>query len=297
MTEQDTEPHANDLVWRYQPVNPETGYDRTRYIFSQDQLNDLESYVGKLKQDPNDSKTRGKLTGLLFGDRNLGLRLPIEQLRHMAKQALDTGSDSMAKYVRRNLDDFLDSEVLIDEGLEHLALSAPLYLTGNEEQDKLAAIIADYQTVSKIAKDGDTGKMAKYITAKLKEKKVPEWVAKTVSALAQISGFAQAIFERYMKASNQLLVNRMYTQSGDEAKLNRKLLESMIRDSIKLAEDKFEDETDEGKRGDIWDDDLKPILYAIANEPFGYVKEKYERDEIPELREREDQRHARRMAA
>lgn len=297
MAEENQEIHANDLVWAYHPINPETDYSRRRYLFSQEQLNKIEEYTEKLKKDAYDTKTRGKLTDILFGDKNLGLRLPIEQLRLMAKNSYDNGSNEMARYVKRNLDDFFDDEVLTDEGLQHLLLRIPLYLIGNEKHDKLVKIITDYKEVSQIASEGDTGKMSKYIGKKLKEKKVPEWVAKTVSALLPMSGFAQAIFERYARASNQILSQNIMLRSGETARLNRGLLEDVIRDSIKFTEDKYEAESDEGKKGDIWDDDYKPMLYAMANEPFEYVKEKWERDMIAGIREREDERHAAQMAA
>ena len=285
----------NRVAFNYRPI-AEEAYDRDRFVESRQDLGELEESVEFLKDNPSDTKKREKVSGLLFGDRTFHVGIPPEQMSVLTKRALDDGQNSMAKYVKRNLDDMLG--ILKDEEMFGLVMSDGfhVYRTDNPKHNELADIVNEYKAMGRIMQKDDVGNMQKYIKEQIKRAKdIPEWVKSVVSYFASEIGFTKKIFQRYMLAKDAQL-SQLVT-NGES--INRGRLENLVRDAIKLAEDEYESETDEGKHGDIWNDDLKGNYLEISRFAYSKPKQEFDKDYVPsDVRDRESKRmQGYRMAA
>lgn len=273
--------------FRWDTVNPESDYNRDGFLPSYSAFMDLNKWADSIKKNPHDLSAREKLGKLLTGDKSFHRGLTPEDMLSASKGVSSYATDNTAKYVEHNLNKFL--HLISDEGWQGVVLSAPLYLTGKDKYDEVVKVIWQYKDLGKIAKENDAGKMNKYVAGMAKNPRVPKWAAKMVKDLGDSEVFVRKIFGRQLGAHQQLVGHALSDEKGkpDVAKMR-----DLVTESINKAKEAYSDEEQEGDKGDIWDNDIKPIYLELAKHAYIAENQKYneetetESDRIKRAKER-----------
>ncbi len=285
----------------FRPIDKNEHYDPKKFVRAQSQIKDMEEYVQRLNQ-PNghaDVSARRDLSGLLYGDPNEQLRRPTEHLMSEANDALSSGVENMGRYIENNSGQAMSG--LDGKSLMGLVINShPLYLTGDERHDKVAADILELRAMNspnEEVRHKASGNMMRRI---LTDKEVPDWVKVSIQRYAaRESTFVATIFSRYHEGQEKAIAR--YLTSGDkpdESKLRR-----LINESLRVAYDKFDDvpsgEENDDERKDIWEQNIRPCYLAIAGELRSIEKKKLEEKDSKkqESKAREAERQSLRMAA
>lgn len=288
------------LPFVYHPIEPKKRYNDLEFLIGQSGVNDLNKWQEQVKKDPHDPKPREKIYGKLYGNPKMHIGKSPDWVRKEVKLACDDGTKSMAEYVETNLDDFMS--LFKGDNLVGLLMSMPLYKTGDAGHDRVVSAVNHLRKMGSIAKEKDVGKMREIVMKSIKERNIPEWARKAAAYFAGDDGYMQFLFK------NGDLIRADYNLGKiikPEGIVNNGMLNGVIKDSIGKAKKAYDKESDEGKKGDIWDNDIEPCYTTIAQAAFPLASERYvkatgrdeEGNEAIETAEREQERHDLGMAA
>ncbi|MDO8460771.1 MAG: hypothetical protein Q7S74_06705 [Nanoarchaeota archaeon] len=281
----------------YNPISPNKRYNREEFLRAQDSFNDLEKYANTLKEKPFDLSAREKLSRLLTGDSSFHSGMAPESVARMAKTFYDGSLDALAKYTKTNFDEMFDK--LNGKALQRLLFSIRLYNTGDRDHDSLANLIGDVKSMQEIEnKEGEehTSAIRSYVAKKIESRNLSDTAKKVIKQLLGDGGFVLKTFRRDSQIKNQILSKYLSTAEGE---LDENKVRVLIKDGLKKAEEEYDKETNEGRRNDIWEDNLRPYYLEIAKNLFPVEKGEYENDseDLKEMNERENRRRSSGMAA
>lgn len=287
--------------FRYHPIDPKKGYNRLEFLVAEIDLEkDMRGWQEQLIKDPYNPKIREKISRKLYGDPKAHLGKSPDWIRKEVKTAFDDGTKKMAEYVGKNLESFL--ELFKGQSLVGLLMSLPLYQTGNKEHDRVVSAINHVREMDSVAKEGDINKIREIVMESMKQRNVPDYAKTLVDYFSKDDKYMVDLFREDIGRARHNLGKTL----AEDEKINESQLKNVIRNSIQKAKDEYKDEKDEGKKGDIWDDDIEPCYTIIAKAALPIAYKEHvgitERDEVgkeaKERSEREEKRkNVYRMAA
>lgn len=281
---------ADKNLVKYRPISPNENYDRKTFVKAQGSLNDLEGYVQALNKDAFNVGAREDLCGLLMGNPGMHNGMPPEILRKAAGEAYSEGIENMGRYAERNLGNLL--ETLDAKGMQSVAHSVPLYLTGKREHDEVVNLMNEIKSMESEDENTKAEALNRVIKHIMDAKDIPDWVKIIISI---DSKFQAEIFSKYYSGRKKALANHLQKDGKPDVGKYRTLIE----DSLKAAYDKLDEEKDDGAKSDIWKADIRPYCIVIAKAAHRAEKKELDKNnkEKQEKKEREKERQALGMAA
>lgn len=280
----------------YEGINPSSGWDRRNFVDEFFRLNDILKYEKQMKEAQGALSTGLKedLSDVLTKDKSRKFaKLSDELLKYAGKEARKMGQKDMAEWTRNNLSSLYEEIDSSEQGNQiyvGLALTSPLCLTGNKDHDYTVGLISklkDAEEAIEKAKKGDIGKMRKIVEAKVKNQKIPEWGRKLINKFIGDEQFVQMLFhEEYQARQNLAVLNISGDNEGKTA--DKSKIKLLIEESLKKKWEFYHEETNDSKKGDIYDDEIVPLYNAIAGNAFQVAHARLERDSIdanPEIQE------------
>lgn len=266
----------------YQAIRFTEEYDRAKFVKAYGKFGDLEGYIQDLEKDPNNPSAASDLGALLHGNARHyeEMNNPINVARFEADRAYSEGANAMAFYVKNNIDKFF--ERLEDKDLVTLVTNLPLYKTSDEEHNKFIEKINEMKKLGEAAKD--PSKANEYVQSKIK--KAPKWLQEAFSYFGTRQDYTAALFQEFAQDTQKEFQAEILTEDG---KINKNKLEKIVKDSIKVAWDKHDEESNEGDKSDLWKMNIRPYYLTLAKLVYPKEKkeEKYDKDAAREDRKKE----------
>ena len=272
----------------FKPMDYEQSHDRDIFVPAFKKVLDLESRVNRINKNQGDVSAISDLGGMLRGDPSYyhKKQSPATAVLVGANEAYPDAIDAIAKYTKKNLDDFFD--LFGENDFLNLAYSIPLYKKDNDEaHNKFVDLMSEVRALREISKD--PSKMEQYVREKIKE--CPEWLQRELN----LTGDIQGLFKEFGDIVNAKLQKEMYLEVIDKdgsrkLRVDKNRIKKIVEDSLDNAWDKYNDETYESTKKDIWEADLRSTYVTIAR--MAYPKEKKVRDldKDKDAVEREDER-------
>lgn len=261
----------------YQPINPEESWDRDRFVVAADAWLTLKAAEKGLKAKPGDLGAREELSKrLMNGDKKWQAKYDDLFLQVAAKTARKRGDAAMALYVERNKDSFFNLLSAKDkgQGLVKLILEdLPLYPTGNadSEHDKSVDLINGYREMVELLQSDDPGKgnkMRKKIKDALKRENMPSWVGDLMNYFMEGRQGEIYMNEVYQKLTGikQHAAFSLVQREDNSANVGK--IREIFDESERVAQDAYDDETDEGKKGDIRSDVQDALYKPLAEAAY-----------------------------
>lgn len=285
--------------FKYYPIEPKKRFKSLDFIIAEKELEgDMNPWQEALIKDPFNPKIREKVSSKLYGDPTLHNGKQPEMVRKEIREACKDGTKKMAQYVDNNLNDFL--KLFEGNSLLKLLVSMPLYKTKNSEHNKVVSAVNHMKKLANIAKEEDIDKMREIVFESIKQRNIPDWAKKVAAYFAKDANYLKFLYNGDVARADYNLKKII----SPEGKIDESRAKTVIRNSIKKAKDEYDAEKDEGKKGDIWDDDIEPAYTAIARNAYplavkDYIRRTGHDDEgkADEVREREQERKDLGMAA
>jgi len=241
----------------YEPINPQSSFDREEFVESYKNFSKLRGYLKTLVKDSEEPTAIYKTAKLLHGDPQYYEKEKI-QIRPNLEEAVLVSNENMARYVRENLSSFLD--ILEDEDLMSLILSLPLYRTEMDYCNEVIDAVNNFRCLQTIAKEPE--KIAQYVAQELERKpELKEEFAKAENKQEYIS----KVFNSCLSEVGENLNKKLMVKTGETKRTNRSLLEEVFRESLNIAEEKYEEEENSGDKNDVWEDVVRPYYEAVAS--------------------------------
>ncbi|MBW3022676.1 hypothetical protein KY308_01055 [Candidatus Woesearchaeota archaeon] len=275
----------------YRPISPEKKYNRDEFVYHQDALFNLAKQKEQLDKDPTNLKAREKISARFFGDKTSHTRIrDVVDMKVIVREIYEGSLEAMARYTDNNFDEMFND--LDERGLQSMLFNVPLYQTNtNTEHNLIVGLINEVSAIEKISKEKDIDKMRKYLAGIVKEdKSIPEYAKRIIKYLSNSNDVIVTIFAKTVEAKNGLL-NYALTKDG---KFDMGKARALIKDSLKVARDDYDDEENEGKKSDIWEDAIMPYNEKLAEALFITENAKYESEhkDIDDMNKREVKRKA-----
>ena len=268
----------------YKPINSEESYNREKFVESFGEFSDLENYIQGLIKTPNNPTILSDLGALLRKKPGFYQNMPNPAgvARTEADRAYSSGIEQIAKYVEKNKEKFFN--LLDEEKILGLVTNLPLYKTGDKKHDEFIEKLNEIHIINEAEKDAS--KMHQYVNSKINE--IPEWAREAYTLLQGNQNYVQATFQEFKEVAQIRFQKEILTKKGkpDKAKL-----ENIIKNSLKKAWEKYNDEDNLEDKKDIWEGDIRPYYLTLAKMVYADEKKqaKYDKDPAKENR-KEDRR-------
>ncbi|MBU3906697.1 MAG: hypothetical protein KKA64_00420 [Nanoarchaeota archaeon] len=273
-------------------INPEESYDRKTFVDKFGDLSDLEEYIETMQKEPNNPSVLSDLSTLLHGDDQFYSELtnPLSVASGEADRAYTYGIDAIAKYVKKNLNDFFGKTD--EKDALKLVSNLPLYKTGNEEHDKFVKLSDEIKEISAASQDAQ--KMQNYTVKQIKS--LPEWLQESFAYFGNRQDYASALFKEFASHTQRKFNKAVSTE---EREINKNKLERIIKDSLRKAHEEQDKEPNKKDKYDIWKKAIRPYYLVLAKlvHPKEKKKEKLSNSFEREREERKAERRELGMAA
>ncbi len=274
---------ANATDHAFRAIDGSGSYSQRALASSQDALNEMGAEREALKKSPLELKAKENVAERLYGDKREHLSRSSDELQLGIKEAQKEAARQIALYVERNFDRVFSN---FEDGRGSVSLAnlvvnqSNLYSTGgeNKDHDYVVGSIMDLRHLGKIAEDKDLGKMRGIVEKSMKSKDVPEWGRKVMKYFLNDERFIEATFQKIYSAKAQVVQVALHRKDG---KPNVSRLKSLLEESLKIAKEKRDEETDESKIGDIKSDVIDPIYLGVARAVYPIVKAKSDDEDLP----------------
>lgn len=254
---------------------PLEDFDRDRFVPYFEAYDKVQEKFDRLKENPNDFDAEEDLSVLLFGDPRVPNSVPQETIKRLGHSFLVDEKKAMAAYAEHNLNTLIRE--MTDKEVLSLALSNPGITGISKEHDKIAEMVNEYLEIQRAGSSIEG--MVRYVNKKAE--KHPMWFRRKCG-----EAVAQAIFSTYRTYYENKLEGLFMKKDG---KIDRKKAEKFYRDNIKKIKDEYNDEPNEGDKGDIRKDELDERYVAAARVLYPRLKgeKKMDDDEDREIRKAE----------
>ena len=277
-------------------INPTESFNKNTLINRILELQTMQGYAKRAKETGNPAAgLRKDVVGLLFPGQNksLGLRLDEVTFKELAKRGVETIEGNMAEHVYHHWDNYLDAIESAKTGAEiyaDLILNKKVLfkIDGDDSHNRICDLVNAAREVDgaiKAASQGDSSKVEKIIQNEVKARKLSGWQARLTKEFLWDDAFRQLMLGYVVNARKTMAQATIMNSKGkvDIAKA-RSLIDKSKREAWRL----YNDEPNEGTRGDIKGDDLTPYALNIANAAAAAVHPDYVKDVISRFPEAED---------
>jgi hypothetical protein len=271
-------------------IDPKSDYDRKEFVFRAGEFFDLSEYYAQVSQNSGDigalKDLVGKAADYIEGDDEYKKDWisRATQNPHLAiargDAMLGTGQISMAKYVEKNRDEFLNK--LQVEKLHGIIFSQPLYSTGEEKHDKIKDLISKIRKINEAIekeKKGEHGAIDEVIQKEFKD------LIATIPEEHKI--YLNEDISYALPKLKEVLIRRINRKAGmlfrdKDGNLDKNEIVSYLKRNYKAVEDNIENvpkgEEHNKERFKIWDKNLKLHYLTLAQALYGQEKPGQEED-------------------
>jgi hypothetical protein len=257
------------MVNRYTPIDPEADYDRDNFVGQFESFLDLNDYLKAVREDPENPDAKSDAGALLHGNPNFYFQTGVSA-RASLETAVSNSNEAIARHTKKNLGDFLGK--LEGKDFVNLIMRLPLYKTGNKEYDRLIDAISDAREIRAVSEDPE--KMSRYVAGKLKN--APQWLQIELSRYGNSREYMAALFQSYVIDAQRNLSQELTDKTTGEP--DEKFAKKVFKESLKVAEKKEREETNEKTKKDIWKKAIRPYYEAVASSVYPIEKEDYDEE-------------------
>ena len=279
----------------YSPIDSSRKFNRDEFVSSFDDYKNLQNSVTALREDTDNPYIINNLAELLTGNSQFFEQFNDSHVkaRVYGDRVNEHSTESMAKYVQGNLDDFF--KLYDDTDMLGLVSSVPLYKLGNEdrsskEHNEFVDLVNEIKSLEEISKD--PRKIRGYVDNKIAD--TPEWFKEVYSFFSGRQDHMQALFQEFSRDTQIDFQKASRTKNG---RINMKKIEGVLRNGIDEALKEYGNETNEGVKKDIWNTNIRPIYLSVAEIIHGKEKTEMENYKDPERVRRKERRGKKGMTA
>jgi len=147
----------------------------------------------------------------------------------------------------------------------------PLYKTGRKEYDEVIEVINEKKQMDEVAENPE--KMTNFLFKK--SQKFDEVVLAEFRREMYNERYLKVRFGLYQREAEIKYMKALYDEKG---KLKKDIAKSVFEEGLKVAERKMDEETDEGDKNDIWENDIRPHYLTLDSIKYSIEKKALEKD-------------------